>query len=99
MDCVSEHTDLRIAGRGGRRLRLSAVSMMRNEGDIIRPFLRQCAEFFDEVFVADIRATDGTAEALRSFSDPRLQLHVFEVGRPEKYQGALINLLSRHAFA
>jgi hypothetical protein len=99
MDYVSERSDLPAVARDTRGLRLCAVVMMRNEGDIIRPFLRQCAEFFDEVFVADVRATDGTAEALRSFSDPRLQLHVFEVGRQERYQGALMNLLSRQAFA
>lgn len=73
--------------------------MMRNEGDIIRPFLRHCAEFFDEVFIADVRATDGTAEAMRTFHDPRLQLHILEVTRQERYQGALMNLLSRRAFA
>src|SRR6516165_678048 len=99
MDCVSERSDWPAAAQGTRGLRLCAAVMMRNEGDIIRPFMRQCAEFFDEVFVADVRATDGTAEALRSFSDPRLQLHVFEVGRQERYQGALMNLLSRQAFA
>jgi len=80
-------------------LRLAAVVMMRNEGDIIRPFLSQCAEFFDEVYIADVRATDGTTESLRSFSDTRLKVHVFEVSRQERYQSALTNQLSRKAFA
>ncbi|MGG5821417.1 class I SAM-dependent methyltransferase [Falsiroseomonas sp. HW251] len=99
MDTASGRSDLPATLRGGRGLRLAAVAMMRNEGDIIRPFLRHCAEFFDEVFIADVRATDGTGEVLRSFHDPRLQLHVYEVTRQEKFQGALMNLLSRRAFA
>ncbi len=73
--------------------------MLRNEGDIIRPFLSQCAEFFDEVFVADVRATDGTGEEMRRFDDPRVKLHVYEVDRQERYQGALLNTLARQAFA
>ncbi|MEI6161189.1 MAG: class I SAM-dependent methyltransferase, partial [Roseococcus sp.] len=99
MENESGRSDSVAVTQGARRLRLSAVVMMRNEGDIIRPFLRQCAEFFDEVFIADVRATDGTGAAMRSFQDPRLQLHVYEVGRQERYQGALMNLLSRQAFA
>ena len=83
----------------GPKLRLSAVVMLRNDGDIVLPFLRQCAEFFDEIFVADVQATDGTGEVLRSFNDPRLKLHVYSVSRQERYQGALMNLLSRQAFA
>ncbi len=99
MDTANGQSDCLAATRGVRGLRLSAVAMIRNEGDIIRPFLRHCAEFFDEIFVADVLSTDGTTEALRSFSDPRLQVHVFDVFRQERYQSALMNLLSRRAFA
>jgi hypothetical protein len=80
-------------------LRLFAAAMIRNENDLILPFLRQCAELFDGLLVADIRSTDGTAEIMRSFCDPRLHLQVYEVHRQEKFQGALMNRLSREAFA
>lgn len=73
--------------------------MIRNESDLILPFLRQCAELFDEVLVADIQSTDGTGAALRSFTDPRLRVQVYNVDRQEKYQSALMNSLSREAFS
>ena len=80
-------------------LRLSAAVMFRNENDIILPFLRQCAELFDELFVADIQSTDGTSEIVHSFSDPRLKIRIYDVDRQEKFQSALMNRLSREAFA
>lgn len=80
-------------------MRLAAVSMIRNESDLILPFLRQCAELFDELLVADIQSTDGTGAALRSFTDPRLRVQVYDVDRQEKYQSALMNCLSREAFS
>jgi hypothetical protein len=72
--------------------------MIRNEGDIILPFLRQCAELFDKLLVADVQSTDGTAAALRGFNDPRLEVRVYKVERQEKFQSALMNCLSREAF-
>ena len=80
-------------------MRLAAVSMIRNESDLILPFLRQCAELFDEVLVADIQSTDGTGAALRGFADPRLRIQAYNVDRQEKYQSALMNTLSREAFS
>ena len=80
-------------------MKLAAVSMIRNESDLILPFLRQCAELFDEILVADIQSTDGTGAALRSFTDPRLRVQVYNVDRQEKYQSARMNSLSREAFS
>jgi hypothetical protein len=80
-------------------IRLAVVAMIRNEGDIIVPFLRQCAELFDKLLVADIQSTDGTAAALHGFTDPRLEVQVYEVERQEKFQSALMNCFSREAFA
>ena len=85
--------------RSSMHLRLAAVAMIRNEGDVIMPFLRQCAELFDRLLVADIQSTDGTAAALRSFTDPRLEVQVYEVERQEKFQSVLMNCFSREAFA
>lgn len=88
-----------ISTKESEGLRLFAVSMIRNDGDIILPFLRQCAELFDSVLIADVQSTDGTELVLRDFSDPRLQLKVYKVDRQEKYQSAIVNCLSREAFA
>jgi hypothetical protein len=99
MDRSSEASDLALTTRERSGLRLFVVAMIRNESDVILPFLRQCAELFDKILVADIQSTDGTSAALRSFADPRLQVHVYHVDRREKYQSALMNCLSREAFA
>lgn len=45
-------------------MRLIAVSMIRNEADILPDFLGHCAALFDEVLVADHCSTDGTTEML-----------------------------------
>ena len=73
--------------------------MIRNENDIILPFLRQCAALFDGLLVADISSTDGTTGIINSFPASSLDLRVYEVHREEKFQGALMNRLSREAFA
>jgi hypothetical protein len=80
-------------------IKLFAAAMIRNENDIILPFLRQCASLFDQLLVADIQSTDGTATVVRRFADPRLKIQVYQVNRQEKYQSALMNCLSREAFA
>lgn len=77
---------------------LAAVSMIRNECDIIVPFLRHCSELFDKLLVVDVKSTDGTTAALCTFKDQRLEIKVYEVNRQEKFQSALMNCLSREAF-
>jgi hypothetical protein len=80
-------------------MKLFAAAMIRNDGDIIAPFLQQCAALFDTLLVADIQSTDGTGAALRRFADPRIEVRTYSVHRQEKYQGALMGCLSREAFA
>jgi hypothetical protein len=80
-------------------IKLFAAAMIRNENDIILPFLRQCASLFDQLLIADVQSTDGMATVMRRFADPRLKIQVYEVNRQEKYQSALMNCLSREAFA
>jgi hypothetical protein len=99
VDGSSETPSPSLTTQEWRGLKLAAVSMIRNESDLILPFLRQCAELFDEILVADIQSTDGTRAALRGFADPRLRVHVYDVDRQEKYQSALMNSLSREAFS
>lgn len=86
-----------LATKEPEGLRLFAVAMIRNEGDIILPFLRHSAELFDKILVADVQSTDGTEAVLRSFSDPRLQVQVYNLDRRE-YQSAVMDCLSREAF-
>ena len=99
MDRPQESSYSDLLNEYARRMRIFAAAMIRNECDMILPFLRQCAELFDKVMIADIQSTDGTLTALREFRDPRVEVQVYEVDRQEKYQSALMNCLSREAFA
>jgi len=47
------------------RMKLAVISMIRDEADIIRPFLRHLAALFDLVFLLDQRSSDGTSEIIR----------------------------------
>ena len=46
-------------------MKLAAISMIRDEADIIVPFLRHLAALFDIVFLLDQRSSDGTGEVMR----------------------------------
>ncbi|MBF8254708.1 MAG: excinuclease ABC subunit, partial [Deltaproteobacteria bacterium] len=46
-------------------MKLAAISMIRDEADIIVPFLRHLAAIFDIVFLLDQRSSDGTGEVMR----------------------------------
>lgn len=46
-------------------MKLAAISMIRDEADIIAPFLRHLAALFDIVFLFDQRSSDGTSDVMR----------------------------------
>jgi hypothetical protein len=70
--------------------------MIRNEADIIVPFLNQASELFDKMLVVDVRSTDGTREILERSKQANIELYSIEV--EEKYQSAILNLLTERAF-
>ena len=79
--------------------RVHAVAMVRNDADIILPFLRQCAALFDTTYIIDIQSTDGTRECIAEFDAGRGRIVCLSTNRQEKFQGPMMNTLSRHAFA
>ena len=75
--------------------------MIRNEADIIIPFLNQIFTFFDEIFLVDVQSTDGTREIIDAYkhkNDFENKLHIYNCRTQEKYQSAISNMLSRYAF-
>lgn len=98
MNNLIEDSSLTPVARRSANLELCAVAMIRNEVDIIQPFLNHCAELFDRIYIVDVKSSDGTKEIIESFSDPRIVIELYSVNRQEKYQGALMNSLSRKAF-
>jgi hypothetical protein len=79
-------------------LKIHAITMIRNEGDIILPFLNQAAALFDKLAIVDVQSTDGTLETVRSFFQfwPSIDLYSFDT--QERYQGAMMNTLAAKAF-
>ena len=76
-------------------IRLCAISMVRNEADLIVPFLNQVSSLFDKVVIVDIQSTDGTKEIIEAFSQIRANIDLFTCQTQERYQSAMMNELSR----
>src|ERR1043166_1142786 len=78
-------------------LRVYAISMLRNEADLILPFLNQAAELFDHLMIADIQSTDGTNEVIKEFLTIWPHISLFSCRTQEKYQGAMMRALADQA--
>ena len=55
--------------RAQEHLSTCAIAMVRNEADIIIPFLNHASHLFERIIIVDIQSTDGTTEAFKSFSN------------------------------
>jgi hypothetical protein len=78
--------------------RIYALTMLRNDADIIAPFLAQARELFDKLIVAEGQSTDGTREALEAEVAAGGRIEIYTVDKEEKYQSAIMNCLARKAF-
>ena len=78
--------------------RIYAVTMIRNDVDIVLPFLAQAEELFDSLLIVDVQSTDGTTEAIASFAATKTKINLYSIDKQEKYQSAIMNYLARAAF-
>lgn len=99
-------TELRALGAdpasgrpGPTSMRIAAVSMIRNEADILPDFLRHCAALFDRMLVVEHCATDGSREILDAARAAGLPLSVWRLSSRAYQQEAVFNALVRRAFA
>ena len=68
-------------------MKLAVISMIRDEADVIRPFLRHLAALFDLVFLLDQRSSDGTSDIIRHACNARpgwSHWHMDFAGRHQK---------------
>ncbi|QND52677.1 hypothetical protein HB779_12750 [Phyllobacterium sp. 628] len=77
-------------------LNIACFCMMRNESPIIEPFLDQCAEFFDTLYLVDHSSTDKSLELAENYGLSGLQLfNLVSRGYP---QSELATFFAHHAF-
>ncbi|MDB6093824.1 MAG: hypothetical protein JWM32_1386 [Verrucomicrobia bacterium] len=80
-----------------RRMRLVAVSIVKNEADIIEPFVRHTLEWVDHHFLFDHDSTDGTREILGALKAEGCPITLFTDDALANLQQARSNRLSRLA--
>jgi len=78
-------------------MRLVAVSIVKNEADIIEAFVRHTQAWVDHHLVFDHDSTDGTREILCSLQAEGLPLTLFQDNEPGHLQQARSNYLTRLA--
>jgi glycosyltransferase involved in cell wall biosynthesis len=78
-------------------LKIYAISMIRNEADVIAPFLAHSINLFDKLMIVDIQSTDGTLEAIKSYGKTFSQIELYSCAMQERYQSAMMIKLSAKA--
>jgi hypothetical protein len=59
-------------------MRIAAISLVKNEADIIECFVRHTMAFVDSLYVIDDRSTDTTPHVLRMLRDEFPSLHIVD---------------------
>jgi len=80
-------------------MRLAAVSMVRNEGDLVEAFVHHNLRVVDRLYVVDHRSDDGTRDILRRLVADGLPLALEIDDQPAQRQPENLTRLARHAFA
>lgn len=73
--------------------RIIAITMVKNEQDIIESFVRHTLSFADELLVCDHQSTDATREILENLKAEGLPLDIRTEYRAEYAQAAFMNAL------
>lgn len=79
-------------------MRLVGISVVKNEIDIVEPFVRHAAARLDRLLVLDNGSTDGTRQILRRLVDEGLPVEVLDDPEPGNYQWRrMTGLMRDHA--
>src|SRR5262245_43072831 len=79
-------------------MKLAAISMIRDEADIIGPFLCHLDAMFDVVFLLDQRSSDGSTRVMKAACEQRAEWRYFFCDFSGRYQREIINLLIPRVF-
>lgn len=78
-------------------MRLVAISMVKNESDIVELFARHALHLFDALFVIDNGSTDGTRQILSELAREGLPLDIIDDPTPARRQSETMTRLLRRA--
>lgn len=77
--------------------KIIAITMVKNEADVIESFVRHTLSFADELLVADHQSTDGTRRILTQLQDEGLPVFVRTEYRAAYLQAEVMTALLREA--
>ncbi|MEM7240170.1 MAG: glycosyltransferase family 2 protein, partial [Pseudomonadota bacterium] len=74
-------------------MRITCVTMVRNEGAIIHEFAAHLLDLFDDILIVDHMSDDGTAEFLHALHEVNPGVHVIELRNKGYFQSAAMTAL------
>jgi hypothetical protein len=80
-------------------MKIVGISMIRNDADIVEPFVRHALRVLDHLFVIVHCPQDGTGEILSALHAEGLPMTLVFDGEPAFLQGERLTWLARAAFA
>jgi glycosyl transferase family 2 len=96
---LSIAADLNRLRRVARRLNIVGISMIRNDADIVEPFVRHCCRLLDHLFIVVHSPEDGTDEILKALHAEGLPITLVIDDEPAFLQGERLTWLAREAHA
>ena len=80
-------------------MKIVGISMIRNDADIVEPFVRHTLRLFDHLFVIVHCPEDGSGEILKALHSEGLPMTLVFYGEPAFLQGEGLTWLAREAHA
>ena len=77
------------------RLRIAAVAMVRNEGDILRTFAAHLLALFDDIVIVDHRSDDGSEDFLADLARRNRRVEVLTLEEPSYIQSVAMTHVLR----
>jgi hypothetical protein len=84
--------------RGEGTMKIALVSMIRDDVDIVRAFLRHAYELFDVGFLLDHRSSDGSQQIMRDFCVDLPGWNYFKLDFAGRHQREMSNIFMGRAF-